>query len=277
MNHEIKLIGLDLDGTVFNDKKQISERNVDAISRAIEKGVIVMPATGRPYTGLPEEFLAIPGVRYALTANGSSVLDLVEQKVVYSDLLEPEKALPLLDVVLSYDALVDVFIEGYGYAPDSSIESIVNYMQSEVMTDYFLKTRAFFEGDILHFIRQNKKPIEKMQMIFRDMAEKERAYAQLSQIPGITITSALVNNIEINSATANKGNGLLGLGKLLGIERNQIMACGDSGNDAEMIKAVGLGVAMGNASDHIKSLADFITLTNEEDGVAHAIEKFVLS
>jgi P-type E1-E2 ATPase len=82
--------------------------------------------------------------------------------------------------------------------------------------------------------------------------------------------------VEVNAVGADKGLGLLKFGEILGISRDEIMACGDGTNDSSMILAAGVGVAMGNAVDEVKAIADYITLTNDEDGVAKAIEKFVL-
>ena len=87
MEREIKLVALDLDGTTFNSEKVITERTREAIAAAIKKGVIVMPATGRQKTGLPESFTSIPGVRYALTSNGGAVVDLWEDSIIYADFI----------------------------------------------------------------------------------------------------------------------------------------------------------------------------------------------
>ena len=106
--------------------------------------------------------------------------------------------------------------------------------------------------------------------------KKEKAFLEIKQIPGTEPTGALENNIEVNALGVNKGLGLLKLGELLGIERDEIMACGDGMNDLEMLKEVGFGVAMENAVEPVKDAADYITDSNENDGVAKAIEKFAL-
>lgn len=277
MKYDIRLIGLDLDGTVFNEKKQISDRTINAIQKAIEKGVIVIPATGRPSNGLPDEFTSIPGVRYALTANGSSIIDLLENKAICSNLIDVEDALEVMDELLSYDAHIDMFINGIGYSSKTIKDSVMDYMHTKPMVDYFLKTRIFYDTDIKTFIKNMDQPIEKIQLIFKDISKKEEGFEKLKNHLNFSVTSALANNIEITSLSANKGDGLLDLGKYLHINPEQIMACGDSSNDYEMIKSAGLGIAMGNATKDVKEIADFITLTNEADGVAYAIEQFVLS
>ena len=90
------------------------------------------------------------------------------------------------------------------------------------------------------------------------------------------ITSSIPNNLEINARGVTKGRGLLVLAETLGLSRSQVMACGDSGNDLTMIQNAGLGVAMANATPEVLAAADFVTASNNEDGVAKAIERFVL-
>ena len=115
-----------------------------------------------------------------------------------------------------------------------------------------------------------------MQALFADMEEREAAWRELEREPDLELVGSLRYNIEINAAGVNKGTGLVNLGRLLGIKREEIMACGDGDNDTVMLREAGFGVAMGNAEEQVKEAADHITLTNEEEGVAEAIEKFVL-
>lgn len=273
--YNIKLIGLDLDGTVFNDNKDITPRTSKAIEDAIEQGIIVLPATGRPKVGLPDEFLKIKGVRYALTANGATVIDLSNNSILYSNLIPTASAIKAIETAHNFDCLIDIFIDGHSYTSNQSMSYVQEYMQSPVMTEYFLKTRNFLEEDMIEYLTKTQKPVEKIQLLFKDIDVKNQASAVLKAMSEITITSALPNNIEINSSTANKGDGLIGLGRSLGIKQEEIMACGDSFNDYEMIRQAGYGVAMGNAEKEIKEIADYITLTNEEDGVAHVIEQIL--
>ena len=115
-----------------------------------------------------------------------------------------------------------------------------------------------------------------MQALFADLEEKAAAWSELEQQEGIVLVSSLGYNIEINAAGVNKGTALVELGSMLGIRREEIMACGDGDNDIEMVKEAGFGVAMGNAEEEVKAAADYITLSNEEEGAAKAIERFAL-
>ena len=119
--------------------------------------------------------------------------------------------------------------------------------------------------------------MDKVHVMFRDRTERMQAFDEANRVEGVTTTCAISNNIEVNALGVNKGEGLVRLGKLLGIERDEIMACGDGMNDFEMLKAVGFGVAMENAMEEVKQAADYITDTNENNGVAKAIEKFALA
>ena len=107
MKHQIKMIGLDLDGTVLTDKKELTPRTIKAIEQAIRAGVIVLVATGRPWMGIPEELRSFPGMRYALTSNGARVIDTETGKVIEECLLSPELAKKTLEICGKYDTLLD--------------------------------------------------------------------------------------------------------------------------------------------------------------------------
>ena len=164
---------------------------------------------------------------------------------------------------------------GIGYTDSVALEQVEHYVSHPSMADYFRNTR-YPEPDLKGKIKQLGKPLDKLQGVFCDMKQQAEAIERLRKIPDIEITSALGNNLEVNAVGADKGLGLLKLGEILGIKREEIMACGDGTNDSSMLIAAGLGVAMGNAQDCVKEIADYITDTNDEDGVAKAIEKFVL-
>ena len=118
--------------------------------------------------------------------------------------------------------------------------------------------------------------MDKVQGLFADMKEREQAWQELKQFDSLELVGSLKYNIEINAAGVNKGKGLLELGEILGISREEIMAFGDGDNDIAMLREVGFGVAMENADEEVKAVADYVTGSNDEDGVAKAIARFVL-
>lgn len=269
---DIRLIGFDLDGTIVHDFSHISPRVKQAIERAAAAGVEMVPATGRQLVGIPPEVLAIPGIRYVLTANGALVYDLAGQNgpvELYADRFSNPQARAVLRVLKRYHSLLGMYTGGRGYNEEMTGEFARSV--PEEMMEYMRTTRSFVKSldDVL---RESGLPVEKFTMFFTSEAERERAWRELSARGDSCTTSSLSMNLEVNTPTANKGAGLLALGQKLGYTRRQVMALGDGSNDIEMLRAVGYGVAMGNAGPNVKAAADAVTRPCAEDGAADAID-----
>lgn len=276
MKRNIKMIGFDLDGTLLNSNKEISDYTRDVMREAVKQGVIILPATGRPLTGIPKPVMALPGIRYAVTANGARVVDVQEDKVLHEALLPYEKGKELLEIFAKYDTYREVYYEGFCYATADMVERIEEYMPIKPMIEYMRTTRRRVP-DVEAMFHEKKMAVDKLQALFRDTETRDLAMKEVKEkVQGAAVTSALGNNIEANGEDAQKGIALLKLGEILGIKKDEIMAFGDGSNDMDMIRRVGFGVAMENGIDEIKEAADYITVTNDEHGVAKAIEKFVL-
>ena len=275
MEHMIKMAGFDLDGTLLTDRKELTSRTRKALEKAIQKGVIVLVATGRPWMGVPEELQNLQGIRYALTSNGARVIDTGRNKVLFEHLLEPGPAKKALEICGKYDTLQDIYFDGQGYAQAEKMKYVERYHRNPSMWEYTRKTRIPVE-DLYSLLEQENRGLDKVQALFADMDERRRAWEELSMEEDLELVGSLGYNIEINARGVNKGTALVELGRMLGIKREEIMACGDGDNDTAMLREVGFGVAMGNAEEEIKQAADYVTLTNEDEGVAYAIEKFIL-
>lgn len=275
MEHRIKMIGLDLDGTVLTEKKELTDRTKAAISKALARGVVVLVATGRPWMGVPKELREFPGMRYALTSNGARIIDTVESRVIEEHLLSPQRAQKVLEICGKYDTLQEVYFDGQGYAPADQMALVERYHRNPSMCEYMRKTRIPVE-DIGALVQKENRGLDKVQALFTDMEERKLAWNELEAVGGLELVGSLRYNIEINAEGVNKGKGLVNLGRMLGIRREEIMACGDGDNDIIMLREAGFGVAMANGEEKVKEAADYITLSNEEDGVAYVIEKYVL-
>ena len=275
MSRTIRMIGVDLDGTLLNSEKQLTAYTREVLKKAIEQEVAVVVATGRPFSGVPDELKNFPGIRYALTANGARILDMQKQKVVYENLLSVESSEKVIDILRKHHAIHEFFVDGVGYMNEDGLKNVYAYFEDPHMAEYLQSTRIPVK-DVKEKLQTMKCEVDKLQGIFRNQKDKEEALEELNTLSGIVVTAAMDNNLEINKEGTNKGLGLLQLGKSLGISREEIMACGDGGNDVEMLKEVGFAVAMANGSDPVKKAADFVTVSNDEDGVAKAIERFVL-
>ena len=269
----IRLIAVDLDGTVLNDRKQLTPRTAAALAAAAAQGVEIVPATGRTAAGLPAELLALPGVHYAITSNGARMMDLAAGRPLCELYLAQDKALAAFDILARYDCMADLFQDGQGYTTAANRAAAYRFVP-ENLREYVLRNRAVVP-DLRAFIAQQARGVEKLTVFFLDEAERRRAWAEVAAL-GVDVVSSLPLNMEVNAAGVDKGAGLLALAAQLGLPAGALMACGDGGNDTAMIKAAGLGVAMANAFPEVKAAARFVTASNNEDGVALAVERFVL-
>lgn len=273
---KIKMIGLDLDGTLLNSRKELTPYTKDILIEAMRQGVVVVVSTGRPLEGVPKEILALPGMHYVLTANGARIIDIQERKVLWENLVPDQMAKKVVKILEEYDTLKEICYNGESFARQDELQSIGNYVTDPHMA-YYIQTTRTAVPDLWDKIEQaNGLGMDKVQGVFARMDERSEAAARIHKLGSLSVSGAMGNNLEINAPGVNKGVGLLKLGELLGIARDEIMACGDGNNDLDMINAVGLGVAMGNAISEIKDAADYVTGSNEEDGAACAVKKFVL-
>ena len=271
----IKIVGLDLDGTLLTDKKELLPYTRKVIEEALQEGVVVLVATGRPWMGVPEKLRSFPGMDYALTSNGARIIETKTGKVLEEHLLSHAAAKRALEIGRKYDTLQEIYFDGQGYAQRNQMEHVRKYHKDPNMWDYFLKTRIPVEN-LEELLDEREEQLDKVQILFADMEERKKAWEELEQEGIFELVGSLRYNIEINAVGVNKGTGLVNLGKMLGIRREEIMACGDGDNDILMLKEVGFGVAMANAEEQVKAVADYITESNNEEGAAKAIERFVL-
>ncbi len=278
----IRLIGLDLDGTVFDNEKNVSHRTAEAIRRALDAGVTVVPVTGRPYNAIPDNVFRIADFHYAAATSGAMIMDLRKKQKVHEDLISNKRAAEVLTRLKNAGYISMVFIDGQGYVEPAFLKKALACAENEIVRKYILTTRISVP-DLPAYVKDRGRGVEKFTVTLpRNEAGEETGLQEALDFlapykKDMDIVYGPDINIEVTNKTATKGNALLFLGKLLGISREETMACGDSGNDREMLETAGLAVAMGNAEEGVKQIADFITKTNEEDGVALAIEKYVFS
>ena len=280
MKHTPRLLALDLDGTVLNNQKHITPTTRQALEAALAAGVVVLPASGRPLSGITREFLDIPGVEYAIASNGAAVYRLPDERLIYTAYLDTEIAADIMERLLKLDIMATFFADGKGYATASQLSLLPRLCISEPVRDYLRNSRTVLE-DPVTYIRTHGK-VEKFTLNFlHDEQDRWLCYdgvkAILADYPQLAVVSGGTDNLEITDSAATKGEALLALARHLGIPQEQTMACGDSENDLAMLRAAGLGVAMSNSEACLFPHADAITASNEEDGVAKAIYDYVLN
>lgn len=273
---DVKLILLDLDGTVLDNNKNLSVENRRALERAAARGIYIVPASGRLYEGMPESVRELPFVRYAVGSNGAQVYDAREKKVLHRAEIPPLLAGRVYDYLDTLPVIYDCYMDGSGWMDSAQYACIDEFISDPVIKAMVKTLRSPVEG-FRAFVAAQGKSLQKIQMFFKDMDARALELKRLAELfPELTASSSIYNNIELNIQSATKGEALRFLCRHLGIDVRDTMAFGDKSNDLPMIRAAGLGVAMANADEELLAEADYITDTNDRNGVAQALERFVL-
>jgi Cof subfamily protein (haloacid dehalogenase superfamily) len=272
----IKLVAFDLDGTVLRKDKTISERTNAAMRQAVSRGCVVLPASGRVLATFPEQALKIPGVRFVLTSNGASVLDLQQNKAIYSDLMTAEETEYLIHRLYEAGCFVEAYFGGKSYSDRLALPRLLAMNPPDSFMDFLMRTQTFVDN-LPQYASEHGFRLEKVNVPLLPQELFSSLSRELEETGMFTTCSSMFGNLEINRAGCSKAKGLSHLCDLLGITRQEVMALGDSGNDLEMLQFAGLGIAMKNATSEVLAAADYITAANDEDGVALSIEKFVLA
>ena len=264
-----KLIALDMDGTLLNDEKKISPANYEAIQQARENGVKVVLASGRPLVGFRkylEELELVSEDDYAVAFNGALVQSSEGGEIVSKTTLTVDDYKYLYELSKELKVNMHALTETTVISPVDSkytrLEAEMNGISSEIANVYDVPSDTTVVK--VMFVDEPEIIEEIMNKIPEAVSDK------------YTIVRSAPFYLEFLHKSVNKGAGVAALAEMLNIKQEEVICIGDAGNDIHMIKYAGLGVAMGNAFPEVKRTANFITKTNEEDGVAHVIKKFIL-
>ena len=291
----VRLAALDLDGTLLNRNNEVTLATRQAIARAVEHGVVVVPATGRPLASLPPVVAKLPGIRYAITSNGAAVWDLGSDPLgaVYSRyanaaerqtseptcllrrLMPVETAREVFGIFMEYDGGMSVFSDGYSIKEQSGVD----FMAARWARLHSTEARQPNDGrflvvrDLGEWMSRHAHEVEKQCLFFAEQDQVPQALARFRAMPGVEVVQGSPENIEVTAAGVDKGEALLTLADRLGIPRAQTLAVGDSENDRAMLEKAGVAAVMANGMPQIKALADLVTTADcDHDGVAEVFE-----
>lgn len=274
---DIRLVTVDLDGTLLNSDKRVSDRTKNAIINASKKGIVIVPATGRHYTAVPQEVLAIPGIRYIMGMSGAAIYDNKEKCCIHKDEIPRLTAIELISRLQKYDILTDVLYGDAAYRNEEDFDFVDRLSIPDKMKEFVKNSRKPVKN-VLEMVKNGTMDVSKLILNFLPDGTggclyRDEIIKMGEEYPFLTFLSGGLGNLEITMTTANKGEGLKKLAALLDIPVEKTMAVGDAGNDADMIKTAGFGVAMKNAEPEILKIADYITASNDDDGVAILLEE----
>ncbi len=257
-----------MDGTLLTGDKKVTPKTREAMLAAVDKGVIVTLCTGRPLQGLYEYLHLITPDAPVVTYNGGVVLTSKSSKVLFSKALEASAAAETARRGLERGAIIIVWADGKLYV---SVDSELTEKYAKLSGS---KKQLIKENQYLALAQQGITKI-----IWMDKPENINEHIRHMEINPVNGTRAVTSApslLEFMDASTSKAEGLKIIADYYGLNSSEIIAVGDNYNDLDMLKYAGLGAAMGNAPDEIKSAADYVTLSNEEDGVGAVIEKFLL-
>lgn len=266
---EYKLIAIDMDGTLLNSKNMITERTINAIEKAEEKGVQIVLSTGRLLSSA-RYFSDKLGLKNpVLACNGAIIIDK-NREIIYSKSLEKQVANKVMDLGKKYNVYFHFYNEECLFT-NQYVKEVVDYYSDK---DQKIDIRIYNKDS--EILEDKNLNIYKFLFIDNDFEKLAKLKEELLSVDRINISKSWENNLEVMDLEASKGLGLEYICNGLSISRDQVIAIGDSDNDLSMINFAGLGVSMGNGNEMVRNNADYITSTNDEDGVAKVIEKFIL-
>ena len=271
----IRLLALDLDGTTLRSDGSLSEYNKKALLDAWEAGIHMAVASGRSWSSLPEEILSLPCVEYAITSNGAAVYDVRKKKRLQVYYLKEEAAEGLLGIAEEAGVMVEGFLNGIPYAGHAYVENPERFGTGPKTAAYVRRTRRPV-SDIFSFLRLHSGELESLDLITCDPEKKEQLRARIrKEVTEIYLTSSTPMLLEVSDAHGGKASGLRFLAAYLGIPKQETAAFGNAENDLDMMTWAGLGVAVANAPEDVRALAEEVTVSNDEDGVGRWIRRYL--
>lgn len=268
----IRLIGLDLDGTLLRDDKTISAFTEKSLAAAAGRGITLVPITGRPLSGIPECVTGLGVFDYAVTTNGAAVTRLKTGECVYSAPLPHEKTIAVMKKLLSAGVSFEAFANGCGYISPAVMAEYNQKYAGTPVGEYIQRSRRVVEDPLGEFERGGLCADE-IFISCKDERERKALADGFGADEELQLCMLEDKFLEITRRGTDKGSALEWLCALLGVDKDCTAVFGDNANDAPLLRAAGLFVAMGNARDDLKSVADMVADTNEHDGVAKIINK----
>lgn len=267
----MRILAVDMDDTCLNSKNRISPKTMDALKKAAAAGIEIVPATVRALSCLPHQLRGMDFIRYVITSNGAQITDLKTNRAVYQSLIPMDTVCEVLKLRKAYGIVATI------------------HVQNEVIIQGLLPTLigrlscgkdtagVLYRRDLVKYLRQNRLDVESLQMFpvapnsrAKTMALIEKEYPQL-------VADSDGNHLDIYLRGNTKGAAIAALAKHLSVAKEDIVCIGDNTeNDSTMFAVSGLKFAMGNAEQTLKDMADYVVAGNDEDGVAEAIEKYLL-
>ncbi len=269
----VKLIAMDLDGTLMSsDHITVTEKTKKALLKAHHLGIKTAIATGRTLSVIGNVLEQVPFIDYVIYSNGASVFDRCKGENVYTSAIPSETVSRLVAVLESYPVYYELYAGGCIHSQADKGKYFKNKDLPQEFLDFYLENIKN-HASLSEYAEKND--IEKINLFYFGGEFYDEIKRKLLAVSGIDYTSPVSGDIEMTAKGVNKGAALDNLCKAINFTPDEIMSFGDADNDIEMLQFSGCGIAMANASEECKRAAKYETLSNAQDGIAAAIEKFI--
>lgn len=284
-----KLVAIDLDGTMLNQYGIITEKTKKAISKAQEKGVEVMIASGRAITSVKRFSKEINSNKYFISGNGAITYDIKNNKILYENILSKTKALKIIKICEENSIYYNVYTENGIIAKNLSYNTLYYYKDNLTKPDEN-RTHINIVENVYDYFEQREEKILKIMIcdehktVFNSIVRKLKELSEIEVLEVSHMSRKIIKQgtdeialeyfyTEVSAKDVDKWNALEEIIGLMNISKEEVVTIGDNANDLKMITNAGLGVAMGKSAPYVKQSADIIAPTNDEDGVAIILNK----
>lgn len=288
-----KLVAIDLDGTLLNSYGEISQRNKEAIQKSIQKGAEIVIASGRPISSAKSYANETGANNYIVCGNGSILYDMKNEKIIYDKFIDRQKALEIIKICEDNSIFFNIYTENLTISKSMNYNiSFYNNENKKVPDDK--KTNIKIIDNIYKYVEENSNiqilkitVCDESKIIFDGIIRKLREIKDIEVLDlqhmarkyiklGTEEKKVEYYYTEITSKGVDKWGAIMKLAEILKIDQSEIIAIGDNMNDKEMIENAGLGIIMQNSAPYMKEFADVVVSDNNNDGVAEALENYIL-
>lgn len=271
----IKLAATDLDGTLIASNGEISTENFEAMEKTIKKGLYIVPTTGRSFYEMPKELRERKSYTHCICSNGAVIFDR-DGNEIWKSTFSMDKTMELFDILSEYDTMIEVYTKGTPVTETSKLikEAYIHYRVEENYHDVLTATRKGVEN-LKSFLSENSEGAEMLNIFFSDAGERKEAFERIGKLDYVELTTSMASNMEILQRSVNKGSSLKMLCEKLKVKKEEVMAMGDSRNDLTLLSAAGTALAVANACDDLKKVADEVICSCDESAMAYALSRFV--
>jgi len=267
-----RLLTTDMDGTLLDQRKQIPSTTISVFKQAHNQGKVICLSTGRALAELEDYPELLACIDYGILESGALLYDFKAHRALDKTIIPVECLKPIVEVAIDQDAMIQCLCEEGAFMTRKYLDHIEDFQMAVYRPMY--ERCATILDDVIPWIEEHAS-FEKINFFHKDPESRDISYESLKHLP-VTLVTAEITSLEISPQNISKGQGLKTLCQHLSIPVDMTIAVGDANNDLDIMSVAGLSVALGNANEQVKKIADVIVNDNDHEGVRQAVEQFLI-